>query len=126
MNKIIMWIQILSGILIFAGVLLLILTSIPVKNTLDGNTLTVDYILGKRVVDVSDAVFMPVPDDALHNIIRLNGTSIGKRCSGKFMNIKSKRKYTFYLTGKGERLYFEIGNKRYLVDGIAVLPSIKK
>ena len=121
-----MWIQILSGILIFAGVLLLILTSIPVKNTLDGNTLTVDYILGKRVVDVSDAVFMPVPDDALHNIIRLNGTSIGKRCSGKFMNIKSKRKYTFYLTGKGERLYFEIGNKRYLVDGIAVLPSIKK
>ena len=126
MNKIIMWIQILSGILIFAGVLLLILTSIPVKNTLDGNTLTVDYILGKRVVDVSDAVFMPVPDDALHNIIRLNGTSIGKRCSGKFMNIKSKRKYTFYLTGKGEWLYFEIGNKRYLVDGIAVLPSIKK
>ena len=126
MNKIIMWIQILSGILIFAGVLLLILTSIPVKNTLDGNTLTVDYILGKRVVDVSDAVFMPVPDDALHNIIRLNGTSRGKRCSGKFMNIKSKRKYTFYLTGKGERLYFEIGNKRYLVDGIAVLPSIKK
>ena len=126
MNKIIMWIQIVSGILIFAGVLLLILTSIPVKNTLDGNTLTVDYILGKRVVDVSDAVFMPVPDDALHNIIRLNGTSIGKRCSGKFMNIKSKRKYTFYLTGKGERLYFEIGNKRYLVDGIAVLPSIKK
>ena len=116
----------MSGILIFAGVLLLILTSIPVKNTLDGNTLTVDYILGKRVVDVSDAVFMPVPDDALHNIIRLNGTSIGKRCSGKFMNIKSKIKYTFYLTGKGERLYFEIGNKRYLVDGIAVLPSIKK
>ena len=121
-----MWIQILSGILIFAGVLLFILTSIPVKNTIDGNILTVNYILGKRVVDTSDAVFMPVPDDALHNIIRLNGTSIGKRCSGKFMNIKSKRKYTFYLTGKGERLYFEIGNKRYLVDGIAVKPSIKK
>lgn len=117
-----MWIQVLSGFLIFAGVLLLLLSSIPMKNSLEGNTFTVNYILGKRVVDTSDAKFLPLPDDALHNIIRLNGTSIGKKCSGKFMNIKSRRKYTFYLVGKGEKLYFEIGDRRYIVDGVA-LPS---
>lgn len=117
-----MWIQVLSGFLIFAGVLLLLLSSIPMKNSLEGNTFTVNYILGKRVVDTSDAKFLTLPDDALHNIIRLNGTSIGKKCSGKFMNIKSRRKYTFYLVGKGEKLYFEIGDRRYIVDGVA-LPS---
>ena len=117
-----MWIQVFSGFLIFAGVLLLLLSSIPMKNSLEGNTFTVNYILGKRVVDTSDAKFLPIPDDALHNIIRLNGTSIGKKCSGKFMNIKSRRKYTFYLVGKGEKLYFEIGDRRYIVDGVA-LPS---
>ena len=34
------------------------------------------------------------------------------------MNIKTKTKYKFYLTGKGARTYFEIGNDKYLVDGV--------
>lgn len=53
-----------------------------------------------------------------HNIIRVGGTSIGKKHSGNFMNTKTKNKYIFYLTGKGEQVYFEIGDKRYLVDDL--------
>jgi hypothetical protein len=34
------------------------------------------------------------------------------------MNIKTKKKYIFYLTGNGERVYFEIGDKKYLVDNV--------
>ena len=32
------------------------------------------------------------------------------------MNTKTINKYIFYLTGKGEQVYFEIGDKKYLVD----------
>jgi hypothetical protein len=59
---------------------------------------------------------MPVPDDVRHNIIRTNGTSVGKFHSGHFKNVKTKNKYIFYLNGKGERVYFEVGDKKYLVD----------
>jgi len=34
------------------------------------------------------------------------------------MNTRTKTKYLFYLTGKGEKVYFTAGGKRYLVDGI--------
>lgn len=113
-----MSISILSGILISAGATLLVLGTIPTKNSIDGNTLTVRYIIGKMKIDMSDAHFYPVPDDVNHNIIRIGGTSLGKKHSGNFMNIKTRTRYKFYLTGKGERKYFEIGDKKYLVDGI--------
>ena len=34
------------------------------------------------------------------------------------MKTKTKNKYIFYLTGNGERVYFEIGDKKYLIDNV--------
>ena len=114
----IMWTSILASILIVIGVTLLVLGSIPVKNSIEDNTLTVLFLIGKKVIDITGAKFLPVPDDVDRNIIRTNGTSVGKKKSGHFMNTKTKNKYIFYLTGNGERVYFEIGDKKYLVDNI--------
>ena len=108
----------LATILIIAGTILLVLGSIPVQNSLIDNTLTVNFIIGKKVIDVTDAKFLPVPDDVDKNLIRTNGTSVGKKKSGHFKNTKTKNKYIFYLTGNGERVYFEIGDKKYLVDNV--------
>ena len=115
----IMWISILAPILIIIGVILLVLGSIPVKNSIEDNTLTVHFVIGKKVIDVTDAKFLPVPDDVDKNLIRTNGTSVGKKKSGHFKNTKTKNKYIFYLTGNGERVYFEIGDKKYLIDGVS-------
>ena len=108
----------LATILIIAGTILLVLGTIPVQNTLIDNTLTVNFVIGKKVIDVTDAKFLPVPDDVDKNLIRTNGTSVGKKKSGHFKNTKTKNKYIFYLTGNGERVYFEIGDKKYLVDNV--------
>ena len=116
--KRIMWISILSGILIASGVTLLVLSSLPMKNKLEGNTLTVKFVIGKDRINMTDAKFYPVPEEVNHNIIRMGGTSLGKKHSGNFMNTRTKTKFKFYLTGEGERKYFEIGDKKYLVDGI--------
>ena len=113
-----MWTSILAPILIVFGVTLLVLGSIPVKNTIKGKTLTVHFIIGKKVIDVTDARFLPVPDDVDKNLIRTNGTSVGKIKSGHFKNTRTKNKYIFYLTGKGEKVYFEIGHKKYLIDNV--------
>ena len=113
-----MTITLLATILIIGGTVLLILGTVPVKNTLEGNTLTVHFIIGKERIDMTHAHFMPIPDEVNHNIIRIGGTSIGKIHSGNFMNTKTKTMFKFYLTGKGERRYFEIGDKKYLVDDI--------
>ena len=113
-----MWITIISTVMTIAGVTLLLLSTIPMENKIEDNTLTVRYILGKESIDISGAVFLPVPEEVKHNIIRIGGTSLGKKHSGNFMNTKSKTRYKFYLTGKGERVYFEVGSKKYLVDGI--------
>ena len=115
----IMWTSVLASILIVMGVNLLVLGSIPVKNTIEDNTLTVNFIIGKKVIDVTDAKFLPVPDDVDKNLIRTNGTSVGKKKSGHFKNTKTKNKYIFYLTGNGERVYFEIGDNKYLVDNVS-------
>ena len=108
----------LATILIIAGTILLVLGTIPVQNTLIDNTLTVNFVIGKKVIDVTDAKFLPVPDDIDKNLIRTNGTSVGKKKSGHFKNTKTKNKYIFYITGNGERVYFEIGDKKYLVDNV--------
>ena len=109
----------LATILIIAGTILLVLGTIPVQNTLIDNTLTVNFVIGKKVIDVTDAKFLPVPDDVDKNLIRTNGTSVSKKKSGHFKNTKTKNKYIFYLTGNGERVYFEIGDKKYLIDGVS-------
>ena len=112
--------SIIAGILITVGCFLLVLGTLPVKNIYDGKTLTVKFILGKEVINMQDAQFFPVPEDATHHIIRIGGTSVGTKHSGNFMNTKTKTKYKFYLTGKGEKVYFEIGDKKYLVDDITI------
>ena len=117
-EKRIMWASVLASILIVMGVNLLVLGSIPAKNTIENNTLIVNFIIGKKVIDVTDAKFLPVPNDVDKNLIRTNGTSVGKKKSGHFKNTKTKNKYIFYLTGNGERVYFEIGDKKYLVDNV--------
>ena len=110
----------LAAILITIGAVLLVLGTLPMENKVEGKNLVVKFVIGKKVIDVSDAVVMPVPDEVNHNIIRVGGTSIGKKHSGNFMNTKTKMKYKFYLTGKGERTYFEIGSDKYLIDGISI------
>ena len=119
-EKTIMWTSILAPVLIIVGVALLVLGSLPVENRLDGDTLTVKFIIGKKVIDITGAKFLPVPDDVDHHLIRTNGTSLGKKHSGHFKNTRTKIKYILYLTGNGERVYFEIGDKKYLVDDITV------
>lgn len=115
-----MWISTLSAILITVGVVLLLMSTLPVENRIEGNDLVVKFVLGKKVIDISDAVVKPVPEEALHNIIRVGGTSIGKKHSGNYMNTKTKTKFLFYLTGKGNKTYFEIGSDKYLVDGVTI------
>ena len=118
--KIVMWTSVLATILIIAGCILLLLGTLPMQNTVEGNNLVVKFVIGKKVIDISDAVVMPIPEEVNHNIIRIGGTSVGKKHSGNFMNIKTRTTYIFYLTGKGERTYFVIGDKRYLVDGVSL------
>ena len=119
-SKKIMWISVIAPVLIVVGVILLVLGSLPIENSIEGNNLVVKFVIGKKRIDIADAVVMPIPEDVNHNIIRIGGTSVGKKHSGNFMNIKTKVKYQFYLTGKGKKTYFEIGNNKYLVDGISL------
>ena len=119
-SKKIMWISVIAPVIIVVGVVLLVLGSLPIENSIDGNNLVVKFVIGKKRIDIADAVVMPIPEDVNHNIIRIGGTSVGKKHSGNFMNIKTKVKYQFYLTGKGQKTYFEIGNNKYLVDGISL------
>ena len=114
----IMLVSVIAPLLIVAGVVLLVLGSLPVENSIQGNNLVVKFVIGKKTIDISDAVVMPIPEEVNHNIIRVGGTSVGKKHSGNYMNVKTKTKYGFYLTGKGERTYFEIGDDKYLVDDI--------
>ena len=108
----------LATAIIIIGATILVLGSVPTKNTIEDNTLTVHFLIGKKAIDMTDAKYLPVPDDVNHNIIRTNGTSVGSKKSGHFMNTKTKNKYIFYLTGKGKQVYFEIGDKKYLVDDL--------
>lgn len=119
-NKKIMLTSTLAAVLITVGAVLLVLGTLPMENKVEGKNLVVKFVVGKKIIDISDAVVIPVPDEVNHNIIRVAGTSVGKKHSGNFMNTKTKTKYKFYLTGKGERAYFEIGSDKYLVDGVYI------
>lgn len=118
--KNIMWTTTLSTIMLIVGAVLLVMGTLPMENKIEGNELVVKFLIGKKVIDITDAVFMPIPEEVTKNIIRVGGTSVGSKRSGKFMNTKTKTRYTFYLTGNGERTYFEIGSKKYLVDGVSM------
>ena len=61
--KNIMSISIISALLIISGCVLLVLGTVPMENTYDGKTLTVQYIVGKDTIDMTDAQFMPVPEE---------------------------------------------------------------
>ena len=87
-----MWITIISAVMIVVGTVFLLLSTLPMKNELDGNELVVKFVLGKKVIDVSGAVFKPVPEEVYHNMIRVFGTSVGKKQSGNFMNTKTRTK----------------------------------
>ena len=119
-TKKVMWISVVAPILIVVGVVLLVLGSLAVENNIEGNNLIVKFVIGKKTIDISDAVVMPIPEEVNQNIIRVGGTSVGKKHSGNFMNTKTKVKYQFYLTGKGDRTYFEVGENKYLVDGVSL------
>ena len=116
----IMIISVIAPVLIIVGVVLLVLGTLPVENKIEGNNLVVKFVIGKKTIDISDAIVMPIPEDVNHNIIRVGGTSVGKKHSGNFMNTKTKVKYRFYLTGNGQRTYFEINGSKYLVDGVSI------
>ena len=105
-------------IAVILAAILLILRTFPKKNTLQGDRLTVKFVIGRKVIDMGYAKFKPVPEDTQHNILRACGTSVGKYKSGFFYNYKTRTMYRFYLTGKGRQSYFEISDKKYLVDGI--------
>ena len=118
--KKIMWTSTVAAIMIVAGCVLLVLGTLPMENKVEGDELVVKFVIGKKVIDIKDAVVKPVPDEVYHNIIRVGGTSVGKKKSGYFKNVKTKTKYQFYLTGHGEKTYFEVGDTRYLVDGVTL------
>ena len=119
-TKKVMWISVVAPILIVVGVVLLVLGSLPVENNIEGNNLIVKFVIGKKTIDISDAVVMPIPEEVNQNIVRVGGTSVCKKHSGNFMNTKTQVKYQFYLTGKGDRTYFEVGENKYLVDGVSL------
>ena len=118
--KNIMWTSTLAVAMIVAGTTLLVLGTLPMENKVEGKELIVKFIIGRKVIDITDAVVKPIPDEVTHNIIRIGGTSVGKKQSGNFMNAKTKTKYRFYLTGHGEKTYFKVGKTKYLVDGVTI------
>ena len=52
-EKRIMWTSILAPILIVIGVTHLVLGSLPIKNAFENNSLTVNFVIGKKVIDVT-------------------------------------------------------------------------
>ena len=56
-KKTIMWTSILAPVLIVVGVVLLVLGSLPMENRLNGETLTVKFIIGKKAIDMTDAKY---------------------------------------------------------------------
>ena len=58
-----MTITILGTALIIAGASLLILGTLPMQNTVEEKDLVVKFVIGKKVIDISDAVVKPIPED---------------------------------------------------------------
>ena len=57
----IMWITAISTVMILAGVTLLLLSTIPMENKIEDNTLTVKYIIGEETILVNRPTCSPPP-----------------------------------------------------------------
>jgi len=94
-----------------------ILKTLPVSNVIEGNELVTTFAFhNQKVTDIEGVTFLPVPDEATHNLIRTNGTSLGKKHSGHFKNTKTGTHFIFYVTGKGEKTMFVKDGVNYIVD----------
>ena len=95
----------------------LVLGTLPARNEVKGNEIITHYVLGnKTAIDISNAVFGEIPEEAKSHLIRVGGTSLGRFHSGNFKNTQTGDKFKFYLNGKGTRVYFEADGIKYLVD----------
>lgn len=108
----------ISGALIVAGVILLMLASWPSGVTIDqNNNINLEVVLGKgRKIPADNITVSNVSDDVLSHLVRTNGLSIGKIKYGKFKNTKSGQKMFLYLTGKKSPVCFMYDNILYVVD----------
>ena len=53
-NSKIMWISTIAGVLIVLGTILLVLSTLPTGNELEGDKLTVHFVIGKKVIDMKE------------------------------------------------------------------------
>ena len=115
-----MLISIIAAVLAIAVAALsavLVLGTLPARNEVKGNEIITHYVLGnKTAIDISNAVFGEIPEEAKSHLIRVGGTSLGRFHSGNFKNTQTGDKFKFYLNGKGTRVYFEADGIKYLVD----------
>ena len=104
-------------IVIVAGALGLVLWTLPMRNELKDESVRVHFALGNRLdIDMTGVVISPVPKEATEHLIRTNGTSLGKKNSGHFKNTKTGDKFLFYITGNGQKMYFEKDSLKYVID----------
>ena len=111
-------ISILPVILIFAGVVLFMMTYWPSGVTVDqNNNINLGVVIGKgHKIPADEITITEVPDGLLSHLIRTNGLSLGKINYGKFKNTKSGQKMFLYLTGKEGKVCFEYDGVLYVVD----------
>ena len=105
------------AIIIVVAALILVLRTLPMRNEYVDNVVKVHFALGNKItIDMTDAELAAVPEEATSHIIRTNGTSLGKKQSGHFKNIRTGDKFLFYVTGKGRKVYFEKDSLKYVID----------
>ena len=46
--------------MLIVGAVLLVMGTLPMENKIEGNELVVKFLIGKKVIDITDAVFMPI------------------------------------------------------------------
>ena len=57
----------------------LVLGTLPARNEVKGNEIITHYVLGnKTAIDISNAVFGEIPEEAKSHLIRVGGTSLGR------------------------------------------------
>lgn len=97
--------------------IIFVCSTIPVRNEVIENKIIIHFALGNKfTIDISNAVFRSIPSETQKDLIRLGGTSLGKVRSGNFKNIKTGTKFVCFLTGNGSQIYFEVDEKKYLID----------
>ena len=109
--------SVIFSIVVVIGVTIGVSGTLPAKNTIKDDVLTTRYMLGtSKKLDISGVKFEPVPEDAKDNLIRTNGTSLGRKHNGHFKNIRTGRRFVFRITGNGERMFFVKDGVNYVVD----------